>query len=557
MKPLVLLASLCLFVFLNSFPHLVGMDASYQAGKGVAQQSLGSVEAAAKQTLPSTVPGFTTDNPSQTALNAATIGDAAHREASVSKVSQDLGEISAKRQRFTLDPTTDPLFKNGDEAVKNPYKSLDVKFEPEREEQTGMVMIRCEESAPSVDQACYSLLTLELKITPGYVVETWCCSGYPCHRCRHPRCEGIEINDTCYHDPNSPDCRGRSCESGYQRAEYPEIIDVVREEWSDNCAHLEALTDQGRCQYEDKVCIDGPSTKMIQERPIHRECWQYRQGYECSYPSQNSCAGLRAKGCLQKTSTCKQWVQGQCAVYEQGYECPTSKRSLKNIRVGVGSLFCLTGNCADRSYEANGEMFEVLSHLAVLKEAQDDIRQNIAIFKGDDRRCSRNCINFRDCCRVGKGKGWGLSLGFGCSANEKDLGIKREQRKCVMVGTYCAKKLLGQCLEKKTTFCCFGTKLARLIQEAGHQQLGLSWGSPESPQCQGLSPDQLSHMDFSRVDFSELFQDIADRFKPKGQAELTQSVSAERLKENMTRLTGSKAKAMGQSATHSQKGTGQ
>ena len=532
-------SSLFLFVFWSASPLLGGMDASYQAGKGVVEQSRGDVEAAAKQTAPSTLPGFVTDNPSEVSLNATTIGDAAHREASVSKVSQDLGEISAKRQRFTLDSATDPLFKNADEAVKDPYQSLDVKFESEKEDQTGVVMIRCEESAPEVNQSCYSLLTLELKITPGYVVETWRCSGYPCHRCYHARCEGSDLNSTCHHWDNSPECRGMSCEVGYQRVEHPEIIEVVREEWSNNCAHLESLTDQGRCQYGDKVCVDGPSTKMIQDRPIHRDCWQYKQVYECSYPSQNSCAGLRAKGCLQKTSTCKQWVQGQCAVYEKGYECPSSKRSIKNIKVGVGSPFCLTGNCADSSYEANGEMFEAMSHLAVLKEVQDDIRQGLAIFKGDDRRCSRNCINFRDCCRVGKGKGWGTSLGFGCSAHEKDLAIKREQRKCVMVGTYCAKKLLGQCLEKKTTFCCFGTKLARLIQEAGHQQLGLSWGSPESPQCQGLSPDQLSHIDFSRVDFSELFQDIADKFKPKGKEELTKSVSAERLQENMARLKGS------------------
>jgi conjugal transfer mating pair stabilization protein TraN len=118
-----------------------------------------------------------------------------------------------------------------------------------------------------------------------------------------------------------------------------------------------------------------------------------------------------------------------------------------------------------------------------------------------------------------------------------------------MVGTYCAKKVLGQCLEKKTTYCCFGTKLARLIQEAGHQQLGLSWGSPQSPQCQGLSPEQLSRLDFSKVDFSELFQDIADQFKPKSQTELNQSVSKERLAENMARLVALKKKDGGEKAS--------
>jgi conjugal transfer mating pair stabilization protein TraN len=35
-----------------------------------------------------------------------------------------------------------------------------------------------------------------------------------------------------------------------------------------------------------------------------------------------------------------------------------------------------------------------------------------------------------------------------------------------------------------------------------HNQLGLSWGSPQSPQCGGLTVDQLMSVDFSKIDFS-------------------------------------------------------
>lgn len=90
-----------------------------------------------------------------------------------------------------------------------------------------------------------------------------------------------------------------------------------------------------------------------------------------------------------------------------------------------------------------------------------------------------------------------------CEEKEFELGAKKETRQCHFVGSYCASKVLGSCVEKRESYCCFSSVVARIIQEQGRPQLGMSFGSPESPQCEGLTPDQLARMDWSRIDLSE------------------------------------------------------
>jgi conjugal transfer mating pair stabilization protein TraN len=69
-------------------------------------------------------------------------------------------------------------------------------------------------------------------------------------------------------------------------------------------------------------------------------------------------------------------------------------------------------------------------------------------------------------------------------------------------------KLVKTCIRKKTNFCCFGSKLARILHEQGRAQLGKGWGSAKSPDCKALTIDELSRIDFSKLNLSELFADI-------------------------------------------------
>jgi len=529
---------LFLFSLFSVSSLLASMSGSHEVGQRFAQSLQKSTEKAATSTSPRLVPGYTTTTPPEAFLTAPTLGDAALRETNRTEAGQFLKATTSDRQKFTIDPETDPLFRKGDEVLKNPHGAVGVLVERGVEERGEAVMLTCEEAGSPVQQTCHHQLEIEIAITPGWVEETWSCGGYdvPDYSDHTNESGGRPRRYMRFgHSPNNPGCRHGGCAVNHQRIEHPEIITITKEEWVDDCARLEKLTDEGRCQYESKVCTDPSSTKMIQERPLTKDCWQYRQTYTCQYPSKNTCSALRAKGCVQTASRCKERVGDVCVAFEQTYACPFTKKGLKKGRVGVGSPFCITGNCADSSYKANGEMLDVMAKLSVFKEMQKDIqRGSFEIFKGTDYRCSRNCIDFKDCCQ--NMKGWGTSLHLArCSSEEKLLAQLKDKNLCHQVGTYCAKKVLGVCVSKKTSYCCFGNKLLRLIQEQGRAQLGISWGMAFNPSCRGLRPEELGRIDFSRMDMSEIFEDIMASYKQPDVSGV-QTVTAERLKENLRHI---------------------
>lgn len=100
-----------------------------------------------------------------------------------------------------------------------------------------------------------------------------------------------------------------------------------------------------------------------------------------------------------------------------------------------------------------------------------------------------------------------------CEQEEQILGMKRGQNLCVHVGTYCSKKVLGVCVQKKQSHCCFNSRISRLIAASGRAQLGKSWGNPKSPDCGGLTPAELQSVDFSLIDFSSVVADVKASLK--------------------------------------------
>ncbi len=284
---------------------------------------------------------------------------------------------------------------------------------------------------------------------------------------------------------------------------------VLPDEWTSNCERLEARVDQGLCHYDSRVCTQGPQTRIIEGVPITRACWQEKLTYACTYPSKDDCGPLRARGCAQINSTCKQKVGNSCVVYTQTYQCKGTPQTTYSI-TGGDTPFCLDGNCRDQSWEANDEMMSSLAQLSLLKEMQGKMN---SIFKGDQHQCSKYILSFKDCC--GSGKGWGKSIGLGgCGEKEKLLQKKRQARLCHYVGTYCAKKVLGQCVKKKSSFCCFGSKLLKAFQEQGRKQINLGWGKPKHPMCRGFTIEEIQRIDFSKLDLREAFEDLMKNYNP-------------------------------------------
>jgi conjugal transfer mating pair stabilization protein TraN len=90
-----------------------------------------------------------------------------------------------------------------------------------------------------------------------------------------------------------------------------------------------------------------------------------------------------------------------------------------------------------------------------------------------------------------------------CEKQEFELGAKRELKSCHHVGGYCKSKVLGWCIEKRDTYCCFNTPLARILNEQIRPQLGRGWGIPKNPDCKGINVQDFSRVDWSRVNLDE------------------------------------------------------
>ncbi|OJW46975.1 MAG: hypothetical protein BGO67_09770 [Alphaproteobacteria bacterium 41-28] len=304
---------------------------------------------------------------------------------------------------------------------------------------------------------------------------------------------------------------GYSCHPSIKIVYEEDSYEGLPDEWTSNCNRLETGVDQGLCYYATKSCTQGRQTREVEGIPITRDCWQETFTYRCSYPSNNDCGPLRAKGCAQIHSNCKQVIGNKCVVYTQTYECKEPPLTTHRI-TGGQTPFCLDGNCRDQGWENNDEMMASLAQLTILKELQGQFGMG-GFFKGETNKCSKQPLSFKDCC--GSGKGWGNDLGLSsCSSKEKLLSQKRKKGLCHYVGTYCSKKVLGQCIKKKSTYCCWGSKLLKVFHEQGRPQIGLGWGEAKEPLCRGFTIQEIQRIDFSKLDLREVFEDLMKNFKP-------------------------------------------
>ena len=92
---------------------------------------------------------------------------------------------------------------------------------------------------------------------------------------------------------------------------------------------------------------------------------------------------------------------------------------------------------------------------------------------------------------------------WACEEEEFELGAKRQMKVCHYVGSFCKTQVLGVCIEKRDSYCCFNSPLSRILQEQVRAQTGRSWGSGKEPDCGGLRPPELAQVDWNRVDLSE------------------------------------------------------
>ena len=176
------------------------------------------------------------------------------------------------------------------------------------------------------------------------------------------------------------------------------------------------------------------------------------------------------------------------------------------------AALCLDGNC-DAVKKANMEQDKDLTQAVAMLNALKDAKKGILgddlinVFKGESEHCDKKWKGYTNCCT--KFGGWGKALGAGCSPEAKNLAKKRKEKKCVEIGTFCYTKvpILG-CVIERTTFCCYDSIIAKIINQEAKKQLGRNNGDAENPSCSGLNKEDLERIDLSNVDFTEFYEEI-------------------------------------------------
>jgi len=266
-----------------------------------------------------------------------------------------------------------------------------------------------------------------------------------------------------------------------------------------------------------ETCTDSsPVTRLVDGVPVTQPCWAWRRDYTCyRYKPANDCGALAARPECHVVAEHCITDETPCRTVERIFECPLpAEKEAVDQFICDGDVYCIDGSCETIEREANTEFKDAVVALHSLAQANREFDpDSLSLFKGERETCHSKVFGVINCC---KGKGFplipGISLlvALGCDREEVLLHQRDAQGLCAYVGTYCSDSVLGVCVTKKKVYCCFESKLTRIIQEQGRQQLGKPWAAPRREQCLGFSVEEFSRLDLSKMDFSEVYAEFTE-----------------------------------------------
>lgn len=318
-------------------------------------------------------------------------------------------------------------------------------------------------------------------------------------------------------------------------------------EWVDvggKCADYHSKVPEHQCTVtKPEFCSEGEETRFIAGHNFHNKCWNYKTDFTCylgQTEDDDDCKAYQAGLCSLMGSEClEHWPDGTCKDKELSYSCSNGDGTEEDV------LVCNTsfgGDVFDVStdYEASGDFAKAISTLAMVDAMTEDLDiDDISVFEGEDYRCTTSSISTggENCCprasfnritgAVEKDNvKYGSSTICGRGSADTRNGPHIAKGHCIDLGRYCDQKDLGVCYRYKRTYCCFGSTLARILQEQGKRQLGFNHGSNTSPDCRAFTADELERIDWSKLDLSDFYNEVMENFVGIDEEEATNKLGS-------------------------------
>ena len=275
------------------------------------------------------------------------------------------------------------------------------------------------------------------------------------------------------------------------------------------------LASDSNCAPSPDVCTSSdPVTRDVDGVAVTKPCWAWTRTYQCNRTRDaQDCSALDAnKACSFVRETC---LTGDtpCPTKERVYRCPVPPTAAATAQyICDGDIYCVGGECETIDRTPNTEFKDAAVALNAASQASKEFDPaSLQLFKGTRNSCAQAVFGLLDCCR-GRAfpllPGGSLLLSLGCSREEATLDVRDGRGLCTYIGSYCASDFLGICLTKRKVYCCYESKLSRILQEQGRAQLGLRWASPKTETCRGFTVDEFARLDLSRMDFSEVYAEF-------------------------------------------------
>ena len=191
-----------------------------------------------------------------------------------------------------------------------------------------------------------------------------------------------------------------------------------------------------------------------------------------------------------------------CVEYRYTYECPTKHCANRSLYC-TQNVFCIDGDCTKTTPTKNDDFGKDAAELAAAAKAAEDAAKQkqaggeIRLFSGHKEECSYTVAGINNCCDE---KGWAHGI-LGCSDHQKKLADDYKHYLVTYIGEYCHNKPLGVCITKHKVYCVFNSKMARIIQDYGRDQIGKSYGHDSDADCSGYTIDQFQKLNFNVMDF--------------------------------------------------------